>query len=76
MGDQALSTRGAAVGACHVGLGPGLVDEDEAGGIDARLMATPVARQSGWEQRGNQDESPASQRRDDCRGATSWQVIS
>ena len=42
MGDQALPPRGAAVGACHVGLGPGLIDEDEAGGIDARLMATPA----------------------------------
>ena len=31
----------------------------------SRRMA--VARQSGWEQRGNQDESPASQRQDDCR---------
>jgi len=42
MGDQALAARGAAMGACHVGLGPGLIDEDQAGGIDARLMATPA----------------------------------
>jgi hypothetical protein len=42
MGDQALATRGTAVGAGHVGLGPGFVDEDQAGGFDARLMAAPA----------------------------------
>jgi hypothetical protein len=47
MGDQTLSPRGAAVGACHVGLGPGLVDEDQAGGVDARLMATPARAAAG-----------------------------
>jgi len=42
MGDQALAAWGAAVGAGHVGLGPGFIDEDQAGGIDARLMAAPA----------------------------------
>jgi hypothetical protein len=42
MGDQSLATWGAAVGAGHVGLGPGLIDEDQASGIDARLMTTPA----------------------------------
>jgi len=42
VGDQALATRGAPVGARHVGLGPGLIDEDQAGGIDARLMPAPA----------------------------------
>lgn len=42
MGDQALSTRGAAVGACHVGLGPGLVDEDQAAGIRSSLELLPL----------------------------------
>jgi hypothetical protein len=30
-----------AVGARHVGLGPGLVDEDEAGRVDTSLVAFP-----------------------------------
>ena len=30
-----------AVGACHVGLGPGLVDEHQAGRIDASLIPLP-----------------------------------
>jgi hypothetical protein len=42
VGDQSLAARGAAMGAGHVGLGPCLVDEDQAGGIDAALMATPA----------------------------------
>ncbi|MGA0706347.1 MAG: hypothetical protein ACO3P8_12425, partial [Steroidobacteraceae bacterium] len=34
-----------------------------------------VARQSGCEQRDNQDESQWSRRTDDCRGATGPQVV-
>jgi hypothetical protein len=29
------------MGAGHVGLGPGLIDEDQAGRVDAVLMAAP-----------------------------------
>lgn len=39
--DQALPARGAAVRSGHVGLGPGLVDEDQTFGIDASLIAPP-----------------------------------
>jgi hypothetical protein len=39
--DQALAARRPAVRAGHVGLRPGLVDEDQALGINASLMAPP-----------------------------------
>jgi hypothetical protein len=39
---QALSSRSPAMGADHVGLGPGLIDEDEAGGINLSLMLFPA----------------------------------
>lgn len=39
--DQALTARCAAMGAGHVGLRPGLVDEDQAFRIDAPLIASP-----------------------------------
>lgn len=41
-GHQALPTQGTAMGTGHVGLGPGLVDEDQAGRVDAALMAAPA----------------------------------
>ena len=40
--DQSLAARRAPVGACHVGLGPGLVDEDEARGIKPALILLPL----------------------------------
>jgi hypothetical protein len=39
--DEALSLRRPAVEAGHVGFGPGLVDKDEAGGIDEALTGSP-----------------------------------
>ena len=44
LGAQRRAAAMPAVGARHVGLGPGLVDEDEAGRIDASLVALPPAR--------------------------------
>jgi hypothetical protein len=47
---QALSSQSPAMGADHVGLGPGLIDEDEAGRINLSLMpfpACPSARDVG-----------------------------
>jgi hypothetical protein len=40
--DQTLTAWRAAVGAGHVGLRPGLVDEDQALGINAPLMPSPA----------------------------------
>jgi hypothetical protein len=42
LGDQALAARRPAVAARHVGLGPGLVDEDQARRIDAALTGAPA----------------------------------
>jgi hypothetical protein len=39
--DQTLTTRRAAMRAGHVGLRPGLIDEDQALGINASLIAPP-----------------------------------
>jgi hypothetical protein len=47
---QALPSRSPAVGTDHVGLGPGFIDEDQAGGINLSLMpfpACPSARDVG-----------------------------
>ena len=41
-GDQALASGAAAVGARHVGFGPGLVDEDKPPRIDRRLTIDPM----------------------------------
>jgi hypothetical protein len=41
-GDKTLAAQAAAMGLRHVGLGPGLVDEDQAGGIELALMALPA----------------------------------
>jgi hypothetical protein len=40
--DQALTARGAAMGAGHVGLGPALVDEHHASGVDPLLETRPA----------------------------------
>ena len=42
LGDQPLAARRPAVQARHVGLGPGLVDEDQARRIDAALIFAPA----------------------------------
>jgi hypothetical protein len=42
LGRQALAARRPAPQRSHVGLGPGLVDEDEAGGIDEPLPRRPL----------------------------------
>ena len=42
LGDEPSAARRPAVEAGHVGLGPGLVDEDEPRRIDAPLMASPA----------------------------------
>ena len=39
--DQTLSAQGSAMGARHVGFGPGLIDEDQACGVNAVLVALP-----------------------------------
>jgi len=39
---QPFATPGTAIGAGHIGLGPGLVDEDEACGIKSVLVFTPL----------------------------------
>jgi hypothetical protein len=41
-GDQPLAPRRAAVGTRHVGLGPGLVDEDKARRIKPPLILFPL----------------------------------
>ncbi len=42
LGTQPLSTRGAAMGPRHIGLGPGLINEDEATWIEPTLVAFPT----------------------------------
>jgi hypothetical protein len=42
LGDQPLASGRAAVGARHVGLGPGLIDEDEPPRIKAALILLPL----------------------------------
>lgn len=42
LGDQPLAASRAAVGARDVRLGPGLVDEDQAGGIKPSLILFPL----------------------------------
>jgi hypothetical protein len=39
---EALTARAPATQRRHIGLGPGLVDEDEAGGIDPILVGLPL----------------------------------
>jgi hypothetical protein len=43
---QALAFRPPAVGTDHIGLGPSLIDEDEAGGINLSLMPLPACPSS------------------------------
>lgn len=42
LGRQALTKRAPAAQRSHVGLGPGLVDEDQAGRIDTALVGRPL----------------------------------
>lgn len=42
LGDESLATRAATAQPCHVGRGPGLVDEDEFARIKPRLFLSPV----------------------------------
>lgn len=42
LGKQPLAVRRPAMGARHVGLGPGLIDEDQARWIDPALMLAPL----------------------------------
>ena len=43
---QAHAAPAAAVAACHVGLGPGLVDEDQPFGVKRRLILAPLLARS------------------------------
>lgn len=43
LGLEPLATQAAAVGAGHVGLGPGLIDEDELGRVKAALILNPLS---------------------------------
>ena len=45
--DEALSLRRPAAQAGHVGLGPGFVDEDQAGGVNPRLIGSPLLASPG-----------------------------
>ena len=45
--DQRRAARRPAARARHVGLGPGLVDEDQTGGIELMLMGLPAIPQPG-----------------------------
>ena len=48
LGAQPFALAAPAVGARHVGLGPGLVDENEAPGINATLIAPPLCPSTGY----------------------------
>src|SRR5580765_4757697 len=47
LGDQSPAARATPVRACHVGLGPGLVDEHQAGRVKPALVALPLRSPSG-----------------------------
>jgi hypothetical protein len=42
LGDEPLTAGASSMTARHVGLGPGLVDEDQASGIKPALIALPL----------------------------------
>jgi hypothetical protein len=42
LGDQPAAAGAAAMAARHVGLGPGLVDKDQSGGVEPALMRLPA----------------------------------
>ena len=46
LGEQLAPARGPAAQACHVGLGPGLIDEDQSGWIKPVLMRYPAQASS------------------------------
>jgi len=48
LGDQALAATTAAVATRHVGLGPGLVDENKSGRINPLLVAPPLIATTGY----------------------------
>jgi hypothetical protein len=48
LGGQALTARSPAPERGHVGLGAGLVDEDQASGIDAALIGAPLLPSAGY----------------------------
>ena len=48
LGRQALPARPPAPQRSHVGLGPGLVDEDQASRIDAALIGPPLLAPAGY----------------------------
>ena len=43
LGEQPLTARRPAMGARHIGLGPGLIDEDQASRVDPALILAPLA---------------------------------
>lgn len=45
--DQRQATRAPAAQACHVGLGPGFIDEDKVTRIDPALILAPLCPASG-----------------------------
>lgn len=47
LGEQGLSPRAPATGPDHIGLGPGLIDEDQPGGINLALMPLPPGAAAG-----------------------------
>jgi len=42
LGDEPLAASAAPMGARHIGFGPGLVEEDQAGGVELALVAPPA----------------------------------
>ena len=46
-GGQPFASRGATVGARHIGLGPGLVDEDQPSGVNLALILLPLSPSPG-----------------------------
>lgn len=46
--DQSLSARRTAAQACHVRFGPGLIDENQAFGVDSRLDSLPSGAAPGY----------------------------
>lgn len=48
LGDQSLAARCPAMGACHVRLGPGFINEDQPGRIDAILIFAPLGASAAY----------------------------
>jgi hypothetical protein len=45
--DQPFATRSAAIKPCHIRLGPGLINENQLAGAQARLLLTPFGTSFG-----------------------------